>query len=109
MRLPSKKPDCTTTFFERSKNFLNNFQIEYTEKKKNYDSSLLNNYNFCWIKDLGWNIMNNIELQIGGIVIDRQYSIWLHLWNELFENILKKSDYDYFFCKNSNGYTFDNT
>ena len=43
--------------------------------------------------------MNNIELQIGGIIIDRQYSIWLHLWNELFENILKKSDYDYFFVR----------
>lgn len=97
------------SYIERSKNFLYTFQIEYTEKKKSYDSSLLNNYNFCWIKDLGWNIMNNIELQIGGIIIDRQYSIWLHLWNELFENILKKSDYDYFFCKNSNGYTFDNT
>ena len=97
------------SYIERSKNFLNNLQTVYTEKKKSYDSSLLNNYNFCWIKDLGWNIMNNIELQIGGIIIDRQYSIWLHLWNELFENILKKSDYDYFFCKNSNGYTFDNT
>jgi len=95
------------SYIERSKNFLNIFQNDYSTKKKNYDTTLLNNYKFCWIKDLGWNIVNYVELQIGGVIIDKQYSTWLYLWYELFENILKKNDYNKFFSKNSNAYTFD--
>lgn len=97
------------SYIERSKNILNILQSDYSTKKKNYDNTLLNNYKFCWIKDLGWNIINYVELQIGGVIIDRQYSTWLHLWHELFENILKKNDYNKFFNKNSNAYTFDNS
>jgi len=96
-------------YIERSKNMLSNLQSIYTTKKNNYDSSLLNNYKFCWIKDLGWNIVNYIELQIAGVIIDRQYSTWLYLWNQLFESSLKQSDYDYFFDKNTNAYTYNNS
>ena len=97
------------SYIERSKNILNILQYDYSTKKKNYDNALLNNYKFCWIKDLGWNIVNYVELQIGGVIIDKQYSTWLYLWHELFENILKKNDYNKFFSKNSNAYTFDNS
>ena len=96
-------------YIERSKNILSNLQSIYTTKKNNYDNALLNNYKFCWIKDLGWNIVNNIEFQVGGVIIDRQYSTWLHLWNQLFESNLKQPDYDYFFNKKSNAYTYDNS
>ena len=87
-------------YIERSKNILDNLQTIYTTKKNNYDNAILNNYKFSWIKDLGWNIINNVEFQVGGVIIDRQYSTWLHLWNQLFESNLKQPDYDYFFSKN---------
>ena len=96
-------------YIERSKNILDNLQTIYTTKKNNYDNAILNNYKFSWIKDLGWNIINNVEFQVGGVIIDRQYSTWLHLWNQLFESNLKQSDYDYFFSKKSNAYTYDNS
>ena len=48
------------SYIERSKNILNILQYDYSTKKKNYDNALLNNYKFCWIKDLGWNIVNYV-------------------------------------------------
>ena len=96
-------------YIERSKNILDNLQTIYTTKKNNYDNAILNNYKFSWIKDLGWNIINNVEFQVGGVIIDRQYSTWLHLWNQLFESNLKQPDYEYFFSKKSNAYTYDNS
>lgn len=37
----------------------------------------------CWVKNIGEALMNYVELEIGGQRIDRHYSDWLHIWNEL--------------------------
>lgn len=99
------------SYIERSKNILKTLQIQYSTKKKSYNNALINNYNFAWIKSLGWNIVNYVELQIGGAVIDRQYSTWLYLWNELFEEYLKKKDLEklHSINSNSNYYIYDNS
>lgn len=36
-----------------------------------------------WVEYLGYNLLKTIELEIGGKVIDTQYSEWLYIWNEL--------------------------
>jgi len=80
---------------------------EYIEKKNNYNLSLQNNYDFSWIKNLGYNIISQVELDIGGNIIDRQYGIWLYIWNELFENHQKKNDMNNLHSRKLISYTYN--
>lgn len=86
-----------------------NLQKDYIDKKKIYDSSLENNYNFSWIKDLGWNLISEVELTIGGNIVDKQYGTWLFLWNELFESVYKKKDIEKLHSRTSLAYTHNNS
>lgn len=45
---------------------------------------------FAWVKKLGYALIKNIELEIGGQIIDKQYGDWLNIFSELF---IKKTDY----------------
>lgn len=38
---------------------------------------------FAWIKKIGFSIIKNFEIIIGGELIDRQYGEWLNAWHEL--------------------------
>ena len=37
----------------------------------------------AWVDKLGYAMINSVELQIGGTKIDKQYGMWMHLWDEL--------------------------
>jgi len=43
---------------------------------------------------LGQRLIKQVELEIGGQLIDRQYSQWMHVWNELALPSGKKAGYD---------------
>lgn len=43
---------------------------------------------------IGQRLIKQVELEIGGQLIDRQYSQWMHVWNELCLPHGKKSGYD---------------
>ena len=47
---------------------------------KQSDSS---NLKFSWTNKIGYALIKNIELEIGGQIIDKQYGDWLNIWNEL--------------------------
>jgi hypothetical protein len=38
---------------------------------------------FRWVNWVGHVLVKNVEIQIGGQRIDKQYGDWLHIWNEL--------------------------
>ena len=38
---------------------------------------------FKWIKNIGFNIINNVKMYIGGNLIDEAYGEWFDIWNEL--------------------------
>lgn len=38
---------------------------------------------FRWLNWLGHILIESVELNIGGVRIDKQYGYWLHIWNEL--------------------------
>lgn len=38
---------------------------------------------FAWVKRIGYAIINRVEIEIGGELIDRQYGDWLNIWHEL--------------------------
>lgn len=40
---------------------------------------------FAWAKKIGYAIINYIELEIGGQLIDKHYGDWLNIWSELTE------------------------
>jgi hypothetical protein len=39
---------------------------------------------FAWVRKIGYAIIKNVEIEIGGELIDRQYGDWLNIWQELF-------------------------
>ena len=46
---------------------------------------------FAWVKKIGLALLNYIDLEIGGILIDRQFGDYLNIWGELTVNLgLKK-------------------
>ena len=44
---------------------------------------------YAWVKKIGYALIKSIELEIGGITIDRQFGEYLNLWYELSETVLK--------------------
>ena len=51
----------------------------YNQNTNTFDDAVL----FAWCKKIGYVIIKNITLEIGGQVIDRQYGEWLHIWDEM--------------------------
>ena len=44
---------------------------------------------YAWVKKIGYALIKSIELEIGGVTIDRQFGEYLNLWYELSETVLK--------------------
>ena len=38
---------------------------------------------FKWINKIGWAIIRSIDIEIGGLLIDRHYGDWLNIWSEI--------------------------
>jgi hypothetical protein len=49
----------------------------------NQDTSLKNNVVTAWCEKVGFAVINTIELELGGKIIDRLYGDWLNIWYEL--------------------------
>jgi hypothetical protein len=49
---------------------------------------------FRWINNLGENIIHEVEILIDGQILDKQYGIWLNIWNELTIPKSKRHAYD---------------
>ena len=48
---------------------------------------------FRWVDDVGHHLISEVELEIGGQRIDRQYGDWLQIWSELTVEAGKKVGY----------------
>jgi hypothetical protein len=38
---------------------------------------------FAWVRRVGLALLDNVEIEIGGAKIDKQYGVWLNIWYEL--------------------------
>jgi len=47
-----------------------------------------------WVQGVGQALIKQVEVEIGGQLIDRQYGEWLHLWNELTLPVGKQLNYN---------------
>jgi hypothetical protein len=63
---------------------------------------------YYWVNSVGNAIVKIIELEIGGVVIDRQYGIWMEIWGELTVPIGKKEGYFSMIGKSDNPLNLDN-
>jgi hypothetical protein len=50
--------------------------------------------NFAWNEKSGLSLINFIEFEIGGTIIDRHYGDWLNIWHELTNNMGIRRGYD---------------
>ena len=49
-------------------------------------------HKFSWVNKIGYYIINNIEIEIGGEVIDKHYNDWLYISNEISCNDISRLD-----------------
>ena len=54
----------------------------------------ITNYNFAWLPNIGHLLIKDIELQIGGQKIDKQFTDWLNIWEELTVNPYMQTVYN---------------
>lgn len=47
-----------------------------------------------WVRHVGQQLINNVEVEIGGQRIDKHYGDWLHIWNELTQDSEKELGYN---------------
>ena len=66
--------------------FHKNFYDEKEKTINNYNYENLEKANFAWIDKLGHFIIEDIEVDIGGTIIDKHYSDWINIWYELTKN-----------------------
>lgn len=52
-------------------------QLYYT------DGTIDNLTKFAWIRKIGYGIVKEVEVEIGGQIIDKHYGHWLNIWGEL--------------------------
>ena len=50
--------------------------------------------NFAWVKKIGLALLSYVDLEIGGVLIDRQYGDYLNIWYELTLNLGRKSAFN---------------
>jgi len=72
--------------------------IELPALNPNLDPS----FAVSWINGIGHAIIKSTSIEIGGIIIDKQYGLWMEIWNELtlprekkwgYYNMIGKHDY----------------
>lgn len=79
-----KKVSCVIS---RSGDLISGMQLVITLPKfnqlYNQDGSVDNITKFAWIRKIGFGIIKEIEIEIGGQSISKHYGEWLNIWTEL--------------------------
>lgn len=77
----------------------------------NIDNNCANDINekviFSWVNSIGHVLLEYVEIEIGGCVIDKHYGEWYEIWNELSMTYDKKKGYNQLIGKVNNiGYSY---
>lgn len=70
-------------FFTENKKFLKQIEIDKST-----------NIRFAWVKNLGFSIIDHLDVYIGGKRIDRHLGIWMNIWYELTHTEAQKRDFN---------------
>jgi hypothetical protein len=85
-----KKVTCT---IQRNGDLIYRMYLQATLPKVTLQTADGSGAQFRWLNWPGHNLINSVELEIGGQRIDKQYGDWLHIWNELTQEAGKQAGY----------------
>jgi hypothetical protein len=74
----------------------------------NYTDDAGNLVEYYWVNSIGHAILKIIDVEIGGVVIDRQYGLWMEIWGELTTPAGKKAGYNSMIGKSDHPVNLDN-
>lgn len=74
----------------------------------NYTDESGNLVEYYWVNSIGHAIIKIIDVEIGGVVIDRQYGLWMEIWGELTTPSGKKAGYNSMIGKSDFPINLDN-
>ena len=60
----------------------------------NYTDEKGNLVEYYWVNSIGHAIVKIIEIEIGGVVIDRQYGLWMQIWSDLTVPVGKRNGFN---------------
>lgn len=69
------------------------FFTEYKTFLKMIENDKSTNIRFAWVKNLGFSIIDHLDVFIGGRRIDRHLGIWMNIWYELTHTDAQKRDF----------------
>ena len=69
-------------------------RVYFNGKIKNDNTVSANTNNVALVPNFGQRLLKTVELEIGGQRIDKHYSEWLYIWNELSLPMGKRSGYN---------------
>ena len=85
-----KKVTCTIS---RNGDLIHRIYLQATLPAVTLATSDGSGAQFRWLNWVGHNLINNVELEIGGQKIDKHYGDWLQIWNELTQEPGKQAGY----------------
>jgi hypothetical protein len=85
-----RKVTCT---IQRNGDLIHRMYLQATLPQVALQTSDGENATFRWLNWVGHNLVNYVEIEIGGQRIDKHYGDWLHIWNELTQEAGKKAAY----------------
>jgi len=75
-----KKVTCT---IQRNGDLIHRMYLQATLPQVQLQPSDGSGAQFRWLNWIGHNLIEYVEIEIGGQRIDKHYGDWLHIWNEL--------------------------
>ena len=85
-----KKVTCT---IQRNGDLIHRMYLQATLPQVALQSSDGSGAQFRWLNWIGHNLIEYVEIEIGGQRIDKQYGDWMHIWNELTQEAGKQAGY----------------
>jgi len=85
-----KKVTCT---IQRNGDLIHRMYLQATLPQVALQVSDGSGAQFRWLNWIGHNLINYVEIEIGGQRIDKHYGDWMHIWNELTQEPGKQAGY----------------
>ena len=85
-----RKVQCTIS---RNGDLIHRIYLQATLPQVQLTSADGSGAQFRWLNWVGHNLINNVNLEIGGQEIDKHYGDWLQIWNELTQEPGKQAGY----------------
>jgi len=83
---------------ENARLLMKEIQTTYQQKMQNakliYDDTISPYAKFAWVDRLGHALIDYVEIDIGGTTIDKHYSDWINIWNQLTLKDTHEINYD---------------